>query len=110
MKKTRTIALALALGLGAAGQVLAHEGHNHGEHEAALTEAAVKTRAADEVTRLVGLKKLAATWKGLAAKSVEKKGTEWLVTFENPKAPDNKILYMFLKSSGEFVAANFTGK
>jgi hypothetical protein len=61
---------------------------------------------------LVSIKKVEASWKGASAKSVEQKGTEWLVTFENPKAKDKEktLLYVFLKASGDFVAANFTGR
>ena len=38
------------------------------------------------------------------------KKTEWVVTFDNEKGVKGKKLYIFLKLSGEFVAANFTGK
>ncbi len=106
----KTFALALVLCLAAPTLAFAHEGHSHGPPKAALSEDAVKARATEEVARLVSVKKVDATWKDVAVKSVEQKKGEWLVTFENPKAKANTTLYVFLKASGEFSAANFTGK
>lgn len=102
--------LALIAGLASSSVATAHEGHDH--DAPALSADGVKARAVEEVARLVSIKKIEASWKGASAKSVEKKGTEWLVTFENLKAKDKDrtLLYVFLKSSGDFVAANFTGK
>lgn len=41
-----------------------------------------------------------------------KKGKEWLVTFKNPNSRDEAkgTLYMFFTPTGNFIAANFTGK
>ncbi|MBT4762508.1 MAG: hypothetical protein HOO06_12480 [Bdellovibrionaceae bacterium] len=47
--------------------------------------------------------------KVLQNKSIPKRG-EWLVTFKNLKGKKGTELFIFLKSNGEFVAANFTGK
>jgi hypothetical protein len=105
--KLRTIVLAVSLAV--SGPALAHDHHDH-EPTSDLSEEGLKGRAADELNRLIAVKKLDATWKGVPVKTIEKKGTEWLVTFENAKAKDNKVLYMFLKASGAFIAANFTGK
>lgn len=100
----------------AAPLALAHPDHDH-KHEAKrpeIDEQAAKDRAKEEVARLVAKKKVDESWKALDVKTVEKKSRkkswEWLATFENDAAPKNKILYVFLKPSGEFVAANFTGK
>lgn len=95
--------------LAMAGTAAAHGDHDH-EHAKGLSEDAVKARASEEVARLVSIKKIDAAWKDVAVKGVEKKGTEWLVTFENAKAKEKKTLYVFLKASGDFVAANFTGR
>lgn len=41
-----------------------------------------------------------------------KKGKEWLVKFKNPNLRDEakETLYMFFTPTGNFIAANFTGK
>jgi hypothetical protein len=41
-----------------------------------------------------------------------KKGKEWKVAFKDPGAKDKskETLYMFFTMTGNFIAANFTGK
>jgi hypothetical protein len=95
-----------------------HEGdHSHGHKHrppAPIDEAAAKERAVQEVGQLVAKKKVEPSWTDSTVKSVEKKtlkkGWEWLVTLENSVASKDKLLYVFLKPHGKFVAANFTGK
>ncbi|NMO22860.1 hypothetical protein HPC49_54205 [Pyxidicoccus fallax] len=102
----------------AAGQsAWAHENHTHQPARPEIGEEQAKTRAREEVERLVSIQKLDASWKESGAlKGVEKKKVgkkwEWLATFENATVadPSKKVLYVFLKPSGEYVAANFTGK
>jgi alkylhydroperoxidase family enzyme len=97
---------------------LAHGDHEHPKKAppppaaaAELTEDAVKLRAQDELTRLAEAGKIDASWKEAGKlRGVEKKKSEWLVTFDHPTAKEKKVLYVFLKPSGEFVAANHTGK
>ena len=111
----RMMVLAVIVSSGAGGAVWAHGSH---EPAAAKTEIlgdeAARGRAADEVKRLVSVKKVDASWADAKLKSMEKKNSEgkweWLATFENGAAAKDKLLYVFLKPSGEFVAANFTGK
>ena len=66
------------------------------------------------IERLIKAEKLNASWKDSKYNNSEKKKfgdkTEWVVTFDNEKGVKGKKLYIFLKLSGEFVAANFTGK
>lgn len=93
---------------------LAHEDHGPKPMKVAeLGQDEAGARAANEVKRLVSNKKVDGAWSGAALKSLEKKTTngnwEWLATFEAPKTKE-KLLFVFLKPSGEFVAANFTGK
>ncbi len=96
----------------------AHEGHRHEAARPALREESAKARAQQELERLVIAQKIEASWKESGQlKSAEKKEIaaktwEWLITFENAKAADQskKVLYIFLKPTGEFMAANFTGK
>lgn len=111
--KMRMLVLAMSLSLGG-GRVWAHEGHDHPAPKAEITEDAAKGRASDEVKRLVANKKLDASWANAKLKSMGKRTSEgrweWLATFENGTAPKDKVLYVFLQPSGEFSAANFTGK
>ena len=93
---------------------LAHPQHDEPMPPAStISEDAAKTRAREEVVRLAALKKVEDSWIQVPVKSVAKKTVdkrwEWLITFENAKAKE-KTLYVFLKPSGEFIAANFTGK
>jgi hypothetical protein len=112
------LALALALVLASSGTLLAHpEGHGPrpAPTAASLDEEAAKRRGAEEVARLVSVKKIPESWKDAAKfNAIKKKGDakkwEWLITYDNDKETSNKRLYVFLKPSGEFVAANFTGK
>ncbi len=84
-------------------------GHSHGE---APTISKEKTGeiGRTHIQRLVKEKKIDSSWLNSDFdKSVIKKN-EWLVTFNNKNGVKGKKLYIFLKKSGEFVAANFTGK
>jgi len=80
----------------------------------AINDEAAKATGLTHIARLVKAKKIDSTWtKAIFDKAVKKnygKKTEWLVTFNNEKGVKGKKLYIFLKPSGEFVAANFTGK
>lgn len=112
----RVLLTSFVLAAAPASFALAHpdgKPHQH-KHAPAIDEAAARERAQAEVERLIGAGKLEASWKGVACKSLEKKPIkkrwEWLATFENPAAGKDKLLYVFLKPSGEFVAANHTGK
>jgi hypothetical protein len=112
--------LSLAISLLASQHAIAHPDHDHPPkappaEKAAIAEDAAKARAQEELVRLVSIKKIDASWKDAGRlntikKAGEAKRWEWLVTFDNDKVKENKRLYVFLKPSGEFVAANFTGK
>jgi hypothetical protein len=110
----KVLLTALVLAAGTGTVAIAHPGHKHEKAKPEIGEQAAKDRAKQEVDRLVEKKKLDESWKASSVKGLEKKplkkGWEWLATFENPSSAKNKTLYVFLKPSGEFVAANFTGK
>lgn len=110
----RIVAMAVALTFGGGRIVLAHEGHDQPAARPEITEEAAKGRASEELKRLVSIKKVEASWGEVKLRSIEKKTSkgqwEWLAVFENGGAAKDKLLYVFLKPSGEFVAANFTGK
>jgi len=60
--------------------------------------------------------KIDASWAGVKLDQSEivdgKKTKEWKLTFKNPVEKDaaKQTLYMFYSLSGNFLAANFTGK
>ena len=111
--KVKAVFCALALGLCGGQLAMAHPGHTH-QARREIDEEAAKVRAKQEVDRLVSKKKVPESWKEVTVKSVKrkthKKGWEWVATFENTQVTENKVLYVFLKPGGDFVAANFTGK
>ncbi len=65
---------------------------------------------------LIEKAKIDSSWDSIQQDRLEqvegKKGKEWLVTFRNPNARDKaqETLYMFFTLTGNFIAANFTGK
>jgi hypothetical protein len=88
--------------------------HFHGNapvKESVLTGCAVEYKDA-----LAASGKIKASWKGVkldTAETVEgKRMKEWKFTFKNPAEPDaaKQTLYMFYTLTGNFIAANFTGK
>jgi len=87
-------------------------GHSHGEPKISQERSGEVGRS--QVQRLVKDGKIDKSWlKSTFDKSIKKtfgNKSEWLITFKNDKGPKGKLLYIFLKESGEFVAANFTGK
>jgi hypothetical protein len=114
---TARLACTLALASVFASQVHADEGskcHFHGNQPAA--QAVVADCAAQRRDVLVKSGKLDASWRTIQPEKVDavsgKKGKEWKVTFNNPAAPDptKRALYMFFTESGNFMAANFSGK
>jgi hypothetical protein len=91
-------------------------GHSHGHSHGAPKVSKEKTGKIGRyhVERLAKAGKIDASWKSSTLDKSEKKTfgkkTEWVVTFDNEKGAKRKKLYIFLNLSGEFVAANFTGK
>ena len=93
-------------------------GHSHGQGHSHGSPAVSKEKTAElgkfHIERLIKAEKLNASWKEAKYSASEKKRfgnkTEWVVVFENEKGVKGKKLYIFLKLSGEFVAANFTGR
>jgi len=89
-------------------------GHSHGHSHSHDTPAISKEKAAElgkkHIQRLIKAKKLDTSWLNSKLDKSEIKKNEWVVTFNNEKGAKGKKLYIFLKKSGGFVAANFTGK
>ena len=88
--------------------------HFHGKKPAA--EATVSACAMQRKDALVKSKKLDASWSAIKPASIEavdgKKGKEWKVIFSNPASTDKSKtnLYLFFSESGNFIAANHSGK
>jgi hypothetical protein len=113
MKALIILMTLLFTGLSFAGDGHGHghshdDGHGHGSHEIKKEETGVIGRT--HIERLIRAKKLGESWKKATFDKTVVKKNEWLVTFDNDKGVKGKKLYIFLKKSGEFVAANFTGK
>lgn len=90
-------------------------GHKHGHGHSKKAAPAISKEKTGElgrfhIERLIKAKKLGSTWKQSKFDKSEMKKNEWVVTFKNDKSTKGKMLYIFLKKTGEFVAANFTGK
>jgi len=89
-------------------------GHEHSHGAPAITQEKTQEIGKFHISRLIKDGKLDATWNEATYDKSEKKvfsgGEEWVVTFLNEKSSKNKKIFIFLKVTGEFVAANFTGK
>jgi len=65
---------------------------------------------------LIALSKIDAGWGSIKHESITpidgEKGKEWKVTFSNPASTDKSKtnLYLFFSESGNFIAANHSGK
>jgi len=97
---------------------LAASAHGAGGHGGgpALTQTDAIEFAKYRAKILVENGKIEKSWSPAIVESAEQQTngheTEWVVTFKNSKAsnPAKNILYIFLTTKGEFIAANFTGK
>ncbi|WP_372654302.1 DUF6488 family protein [Halobacteriovorax sp.] len=89
-------------------------GHSHSHEKKEITKDKALVIAKQNIERLIKAKKIHTSWKGSKLDSSVKKKfnnkTEWLLTFSNEEGEKGKKLFIFLNLSGEFVAANFTGK
>lgn len=90
----------------------AHPGHG----DPISQEQAVQ-RATAQIDRLVSSGKIEKSWKmaaTLKTAALREKGEdrEWALTFVNPQASQEqqRTLYVFLSETGEYLAANFTGR
>jgi hypothetical protein len=116
MKKFVSIA-ALTVSFFAAPSAFAGAGggcHFHGH--APVKEVLVVGCASDYKDSLASKGKIDASWKSVKLDKAEmvegKKMKEWKLTFKNPAEKDvnKQTLYLFYTLTGNFIAANFTGK
>lgn len=93
-------------------------GHSHGTAQvsAEVAQSQAETVANMRVSILVNKGKIDKSWKSIKVASAEKKmnghQTEWVVTYNNDQMTDTakRTLYVFISSTGDYIAANFTGK
>jgi Family of unknown function (DUF6488) len=119
MHKLTTAALvALAL---AGSPALAQSGrHSHGSGPAhshdPVNKAEAQAGARDVIATMISKKIVDASWKDAALQTAELKtrgrSREWVVTFRNDTAADpaKRVLYVFLTETGDYIAANHTGR
>ena len=90
--------------------------HDHGHSHALITQEQVEKAGSDKILGLVGAGKLDSSWKSIPAEKSTKKSfgrnMEWVVSFKNEKVSDKEkqTLYMFYSLTGQYLAANYTGK
>ena len=115
--KIKALLLSLTLGLFSMTAV-AGGGHDHGHghsHEP-VDQATAKANATKIIASFIKQNTLDTSWAGTTVTSSEKKmfngQQEWVVSFVNEKVADAKKrqLYVFLTLSGDYIAANYTGK
>lgn len=87
-------------------------GHSHAPVEADKASV-IATKV---VSNLVNQNVIDASWTSVTIASIEQKvfggNREWVATFNNPQVADKnkQTLYIFMTLSGEYLAANYTGK
>jgi len=90
--------------------------HGAGHGAPAIAQNQAENIAISRVAMLVESEKIDKSWKLAKVVSAEQKTyngeSEWLVILKNNQVSDSakSTLYIFLSSTGEYIAANFTGK
>ncbi len=90
-------------------------GHAH-SHKAVspIAKKEINKVARKQIGKLIQSEKINASWENSSFDKSEKKKfkgkVEWVVTFINKEGVKGQKLYIFLRPSGKFIAANFTGK
>ena len=115
--KLKALLLSLMLGLFSMTAVAGggHD-HGHGHSHAPVDQATANSKAIKIIASFIKQKTLDKSWKDTTVTSSEKKmfngQQEWVVNFVNEKVADAKKrkLYVFLTLSGDYIAANYTGK
>jgi hypothetical protein len=115
MKKLLMITILVAGIFGAGGAMAAESSSCHFHGSKVATEETVINCATERKEILIKQGKIDPSWKMIKQDKIEmvdgKKGKEWLITFANPAVDDKtkEKLYLFFTSTGNFIAANFTG-
>ncbi|MFZ1850970.1 MAG: DUF6488 family protein [Nitrosomonas sp.] len=115
MKKILMITILVTAIFGVGGAMAGEDSSCHFHGNKVATEETVIKCASDRKEVLIKQGKIDPSWKTIKQDKIEmvegKKGKEWLVTFTNPAVDDKakEKLYLFFTSTGNFIAANFTG-
>lgn len=116
MKKLISIAAFTFSAMTGTSALAAGAGSCHFHGNAPIKEAVIVGCATERKDALADGGKIDAAWKAVKldkAETVEgQKMKEWKLTFKNPAEKDatKQTLYMFYSLTGNFIAANFTGK
>ena len=92
-----------------------HE-HGHGHSHSPVDQTTANIKASEIINNLVKQKVIDKSWISTPVIHVEQKTfngkKEWVVSFLNEEIADAKKrkLYVFLTLSGNYIAANYTGK
>ena len=97
---------------------MAGAGHDHddGHSHDPVSQGQAEMAAMKNVARLVEKDKINKSWKSIGVLKSEKKkfgnNEEWVVSFKNESISDTskQTLYIFLSLTGDYIAANYTGK
>ena len=90
--------------------------HGHGHSHSPVDQTTANATATKIIASFIKQKTLNKSWASTTVSSSEKKvfndRQEWVVSFINEKVADDKKrkLYIFLTLSGDYIAANYTGK
>lgn len=111
----KTLVFGLLLSFLSSGAV-AGAGHDHSHSHHPVSQSQAEETATKSVSMLVDKGKLDASWKLVKVTQTKQEKfsghQEWVVSFKNEKVsdPSKQTLYVFLSLSGEYLAANYTGK
>lgn len=89
--------------------------HGHGHSHEPITKVEAEDIATKSVTKLIERNTIESSWASVSVHKSEQKEfggkMEWVVLFMNEKISDKEkqILYVFLSSEGQYLAANYTG-
>ena len=95
---------------------IAGAGHDHSHSHDPVSQKQAESIAIKSVSQLIDKGKIDKSWKSIGVTKSEKKQygseMEWVVIFDNKKISDpaKQTLYVFLTISGEYLAANYSGK
>ena len=93
-------------------------GHDHGHTHShdPVDQSQAEQAAIKGVAMLIDKGKIDESWKAANITNSEKKkfgdNMEWVISLKNDKVTDSskQTLYIFLSLTGEYIAANYTGK
>ena len=90
--------------------------HDHGHSHDPVTQLQAEEAAIKNIARLVKKGKIDKSWQTIGVAKSEKKkfgkNMEWVVSFNNKNIsdPEKQTLYIFLSLTGNYIAANYSGK